>query len=472
MTYALLDNATLTAVQRLSGRVQTKSTDSVDTDIIALENLVQAILFYDDLIAIDDYIPAHRDERIAFFPYIRFLDSKTYNLDQINTSAAQIASTLRPQIKGGEFADDDFKNLMELLQTHIVCTWDISSSIYFLTLKCLAESNSAEFTKYGNLAAAIFSELDDVKDSGNRTSGHVELIDRYGRPIGKDYKIPNARWGDGSTGGATPAITAFVAALAWLANRSIYYSLAAKYLRADTFLYPIRQAYQQHYMSKTCGYGYDYTRNIVQHFSSSLSADLINIHNGGLSIATAVDLPVFSAWLAKQTGDVTTVIDSALSLRNESEFVEARGQLRAIKNSLDYSQTAEANRAAGRIIQDVKKSSDAIRAKYGLATRQGVPVTRLVQVYNTYAALNALPSFPEYTFNIKLPEFLSDIRKPVGFNAAYRNITNDLSVVCSLGEARDILAGRVVRDEKAVTYSPKNEPPKYKNSHSPFKSPM
>lgn len=398
MAYALLDNATLTAVQRLSGNVQTKSADSVDTDIVALENLVQAILFYDDLIAIDDYIPAHREERIAFFPFIRFIDSKTYNLDQINSCAAQTASALRPQIKGGEFIDDDFKNLMELLQTHIVCTWDISSSIYFLTLKCLAESNSDEFAKYGNLASAIFSELDDVKDSGNKTSGRVELIDRYGHPIKKGYKIPNAKWGDGSTGGVTPAITAFVAALTWLANRSIYYSLVAKYLRADTFLYPIRQAYQQHYMSKTCGYGYDYTRNIVKHFSSSLSEDLVNIHSGGLSMATAVDLPVFSAWLAKQTGDVASVVDSALVLRNEREFVEARGQLREIKNHLDNSNTADANKAAGKIIKDVKKSSDAIRVKYGLETHQGIPVTRLIQVYNTYAALNALPTLPEYTF--------------------------------------------------------------------------
>ena len=138
MAYALIDNATLTAVQRLTGRVKTKSTDSVDTDIVALENLVQAILFYDDLVAIDDYIPAHRKERIAAFPFIRFLDANNYNLGEISNSAAKIAANLRPQIRGGEFADEDFKNLLDLLQTHVICTWDISSSIYFLTLKVIA----------------------------------------------------------------------------------------------------------------------------------------------------------------------------------------------------------------------------------------------------------------------------------------------------------------------------------------------
>ncbi len=472
MAYAIIDNATLTAVQRLTGRVKTKSTDSVDTDIVALENLLQAILFYDDLVAVDDYIPAHRQERIAAFPFIRFLDANDYNLGKISNSASQIAANLRPQIRGGEFADDDFKNLFNFLQTHVICTWDISSSIYFLTLKGLAESTSVEFAKYGNLAAGIFSELDDAKDSGNRSSGRVELIDRYGQPISKGYKVPGAKWGDGSTGGTTGAVTAFVAALVWLANRSIFYSLAAKYLRADTFLYPVRQAYQQYYLTKTCGYGQDFTRNIVKHFSSSLSADLVQVHGGALSTATAIDLPVFGAWLARQTGDVATIVDSALKLRDEREFVEAREQLRTVRNHLDNSDSAEANKAAGEITKDIKKSSDAMRVKYGIATRQGFPVTRLVHVYNTFAALKGFPTLPDYNFEIPLPAFLSQIKRPLGFGAAYRSLTNDLSTIWSLGEARDILGARVAKDNDAAAYNPKSETPKYRYAHSQFKSPM
>ncbi len=51
------------------GQIKTKSKDSVDTDIVALENLVQAILFYDRIIAIDDYIPKYKDERTSAFPF-------------------------------------------------------------------------------------------------------------------------------------------------------------------------------------------------------------------------------------------------------------------------------------------------------------------------------------------------------------------------------------------------------------------
>ena len=83
MTYALVDNSTLTAVERLSGNVLTKSKDSTDTDIVALENYLQAILFYDRIVAIDDYIPKHRDSRIATFSNIDFLKKSDFNLDLI-----------------------------------------------------------------------------------------------------------------------------------------------------------------------------------------------------------------------------------------------------------------------------------------------------------------------------------------------------------------------------------------------------
>lgn len=472
MTYALIDNSTLTAVQRLTGQALTKSKDSVDTDIVAFENYIQAILFYDRLIAVDDYIPAHRDTRIASFPDITFLNTTEFNLDEIEATAAEKANQLKPRLQGGEFVNDDFRKLIELLQTHIVCSWDISSSVYHLTLKNLSDGEQ-EFEKYGNIAASIFAELGDASEAGKRTSGNVELVDRYGNPIGKGYKVPGAKWGDGeSSGEASGAIKAFVASLVWLANRSIFYSLTAKYLQADTFLYPIRQAYQQSYISQTCNYGFDYAKHIVEHFSTLLSSDLVDVHSGGLTASTSTSFPVFSAWLAKETGDPAHIVQAAYNIRNNSEFVEAREKMREVRRLFDEHDIADANKAVSAIIQDIGKASNDIRIKYGLQTRQGVPVTKLVHVYNTYAALNSLPKVPGYNFKVKVPEFFYNLRQPRGFRSVYRNLTHDLSTVWSLGEARDILGSRVAEDKSARAYSPKQEEPRYRNAHSPFKSPM
>ena len=52
MTYALIDNATLTAVQRVTGAVAVKTSDTINGDLCALENFLQENLFYDDLLCI------------------------------------------------------------------------------------------------------------------------------------------------------------------------------------------------------------------------------------------------------------------------------------------------------------------------------------------------------------------------------------------------------------------------------------
>ncbi|NIG14189.1 hypothetical protein [Pantoea sp. Cy-640] len=472
MTYALIDNSTLTAVQRIEGKVITKSKDSVDTDIIAFENYIQSILFYDHVIAIDDYIPKYRQDRISNFKEISFLNKTQYGLDKIESEAKRIADSLQPKIRGGTFVNDDFKKLIELLQTHIVCTWDISSSVYHLTLKNLSDGGR-EFEKYGNIAAAIFSELGDATESGNRTNGDVEFLDRFGKRISEGYKVPGAKWGDGtSAGDVADAIKAFVASLVWLANRSVFYSLTAKHLQADTFLYPLRQAYQQTYLSQNCLYGFDYAKHIVEKFSTSLSHDLIDIHSGGKAVATATSLPLFSAWLAKETGDPSCIAQAAYNIRNNNEFVRAREKMREIKRLFDENELPQANKSVGVLLTEISKESDHIRTKYGLKTRQGVPVTKLVHVYNTVAALNSLPKLPAFNFKVKVPEFLYDIKKPRGFRALYRNLTNDLSTVWALGEARDILGSKVVIDDHARVYSPKYERPRFKNTHFQYKSPM
>lgn len=472
MTYALIDNATLTAVQRLEGHILTKSKGSVDADIVAFENYIQSILFYDKIIAVDDYIPVHRDNRIAHFNNISFLNKRDFSLDEIEVAAKSVSDELQPKLRGGEFVNDDFIKLIELLQIHIVCTWDVSSSVYHLTLKNLSR-DGREFEKYGNIAAAIFSELGDATESGNRAHGNVELIDRFGNPIKRGYKVPGAQWGDGtSSGDASDAIKAFVASLVWLANRSVFYSLTAKYLQADTFLYPIRQAYQQAYLSESCQYGFDYAKHIVEHFSTSLSEDLIDIHSGGKTTATAMSLPVFSAWLAKETGDPSRIVEAAYYIRDNTEFVEAREKMREIRRLFDENELADANKSVAALVTEISKASNDMRIKYGLKTRQEVPITKLIHVYNTVAALQSLPKVPAFNFKVKIPEFFYNLKKPRGFRAVYRNLTHDLSTVWSLGEAREILGSKVSLDHQARSYSPKQENPQYKNSHSRFKSPM
>ena len=226
MSYALIDNASLTAVQRVLGQVVVKTPDTVNGDLSTFENLIQAILFYDDLLCIDNYKEKFKEERKKNFPFIRFLQPDDYKLEKLVDKAQDEAKTLRPEIRGGAFADEDFREFFDLLKMNIVCTWDLSASVYYLTMKMLGQPDTPEFHKYSKLSAAIFSELSDVSNTTGRWSTDVRLVSSNGTEHTKAAMAQADKAKERGFGGTTRSLDMFVASLNWLAYKSIYYSLA------------------------------------------------------------------------------------------------------------------------------------------------------------------------------------------------------------------------------------------------------
>jgi hypothetical protein len=472
MTVALVDNATLTSVQRVIGKAQYKNRNSIDVDSVAFENFIQARLFYDEVVTIDDYIPKHRDDRGKTFPQVQFVSSAELEIPKIEQTANAIAAEIRPKIQGGEFANQEFRALFSLLQTHMVCTWDISSSIYHLNLKVLAEEGSDNYEKYGAVATAIFQELGEARSAGQWIQPDIELVDRFGTPIREGYEVPGARWGIGRTGPPTPAISAFIASLVWIANRAIFYTLAAAHLKADSFLYPIRQSYQQYFIAQRFQYHIGFTGRLVGQLSATLGADVAQLHTVGMPAFAALDIPVFSAWLARECGDPEAALFALEEIRNRTEFVEARGELNSLHEAFYEDGLEAGNRRLQRMLGSVQKISAIMRDKYAVQSIQGTPLTRLVSIYNAAAGFAGLPPLPTMELDLKIPHFLRDMKRRTGFCAVYRNVFNDLATVASLGEYHDVLTRRVVLAKDAGAYAPKSEKPQYRNSHSPFKSPM
>jgi hypothetical protein len=472
MSTAVIDNATLTAVQRVTGQVASRSRDSIEVDLVAYENYLQARLFYDDVVAIDDYLPQHQQSRKKAFPQLTFVDPTNFGIKELVARADRISESIRPVIRGGHFANEDFVQLFELLQTHMICTWDIASSIYHLNLKVLASKDSEEFEKYGAVATSIFQELNDARETGRRVKGTPALLDRSGKPITPEYRVPGAKWGNGESGPPSKAISAFSASLVWLANRACYYSLVSAQLKADSFLYPIRQAYQQHFLAQTLRLDANFPKRVVSQLSATLSRDIVEIHNGGTLITGSIDLPVFSAWFMHRCGDTSAALFALEEIRLEAPFVEARRQLNELRELYLDKTLTDANKKAAKLTANLTRVSSAMRQKYSVQTKQGVPLTRLVSIVNAFTPWSGLPPLPKVDVSIPVPQWLRDIRREFGFCAVYRNLVNDLATFGSLGELRDILSKRVVIDKDLPAYSPKAEDPKYRYAHSEFKSPM
>jgi hypothetical protein len=196
------------------------------------------------------------------------------------------------------------------------------------------------------------------------------------------------------------------------------------------------------------------------------------IVNGGALTAGAVDLPIFSAWLVNQKRDTLAAIEELETIRNHQDFIDAREQLAELRSIFEDNDLSDANKKSAKIAGKLEKVSSKMRQKYSIETNQGVPLTRAVAIYNGVASLAGLPKLPKIDAKIKIPAFLTDLRRETGFCSIYRNAVNDLTTFSRLGNIRDVLGRRVVIDPKAHAYNAKAEAPRYRDRHSPFKSPM
>lgn len=469
MTYALIDNASLTSAQRVMGQITVNNPDTINGDLVALENLVQAILFYDDLVCIDNYKEEHQKERGEVFNFIKFISPTDYQLDSFSEKAKIESKLIRPEIRGGEFADPDFRGLLESLKLNMVCTWDLRSSVYYLTMKMLGQPNTPEYEKYSALSSAIYNELSDAKDTFGHWSADVKLVGSDGTEYTKK-QMEEARRAKFGLGGTTHALDMFIASLNWLAFKSIYYSLAAKHLKADTFLHPIRHAYQIHWLKKTGAFGHDFTAKLVDSLSSKLSNSIGDIVDNGRSTAVSLDIPIFSAWLSVQSGDSRDIITSALALKNEQCLQDVRGILREIRIGFDEDGITQANKSIQKWEKQLKRGEQELKSRYGIKTDQGIQGSLLVKVYNSIAALSKLPQFPEFDFKVPLPDFIRN-NNSSSFSTIFKYVASELTSIERLGSVRDLMAANFsIHDGRYVP--PKTEAPEHRNHTSGWKIPM
>ncbi|MBB1425762.1 hypothetical protein H5181_04715 [Shewanella sp. SG44-2] len=470
MSYALIDNASLTAVERTLGDIIITNPDTINGDLVAFENLIQAILFYDDLICVDNYKEEYREKRIAKFNFIRFLSESDFELNQFDKIAKTAARQINPEIRGGEFVDNDFRQLVEMLKLNMVCTWDLRTSVYYLTMKMLGQPNTPEYDKYSELSASIFNELSDASDTKGYWSKGIKLVSASGHEFTEDeFKREREKKSRGK-GGMTKQLEMFIASLNWMAYKSIYYSVIAKHFKADSFIHPIRHAYQLHWMKKTGAFGHDYTAKIIQNLSQKICTTRSEIIDHGRASTLSMDLPIFSAWLANESGNVKQVIQSALEVKKEDCFITCREVIREIHAAYDESGVAAGNKKVTSLQSDLDKISGDIKRKYGVTSHQGIQGSFLIKSINTATAFVGIPPLPDREFALSTPNFMKS-KQHQGFSTVFKDVTNELTSVERLGGFRDILAASFVIDSSH--YIPqKIENPRFRYASSDWKLPM
>lgn len=473
MRYALIDNSTLTGIQRLLGEIPVKNKNIIDNDILTFENYIQSILFYDELICIDDYKPKYQHLRKNYFSDIKFISKDIFDYQNFINQSNEITKNIILRIEGGKITDSDFKRYFEQLKMTFQFTWDMSASKFFLTQKMLLGNTDLDKGTFSKLHALLFKENNEQYEVNQHLNNKMPILyDSDGNKIELDPdsgKITN-KFGQE---GLSSKFQALVASLNWISQRTAFYVLVADYLHADLFIQPIRQAFLNNIIKKiypkyNLGTFTNFRNNINRKMTDSLS----NILENQLEFGLSFKIPLFSASFASNTKDPKEIIEIAYNERDNKSFFYARQKLRELNQILEDDNRAKFIREINLLTSDLNQSFQKIEKKYGIGEKQGFGLTDLNFIFGMLPISKNIKIPDVLDFRIKGLEFLKHSTPKKGFKLVYRNLADDLMKFDNLGKYKDILTSKVNFHENATSWDIGTEDPKYIRASSYWKKPM
>jgi hypothetical protein len=271
---ALVDNTTLTAIQRLLGQIRTGNLHNIEGDILAFENFAQSMLLFDRVCTVDDYKPEYSAQRRSFFSFIEFLNLDDQYYSALKNLSKSHGETLQLDLKGKTQLNAKLQEILSLIDVQVVGAWRMSGSDFFLFLEILTDSRHGDEWKYGPIVAALRSQgysIEGARDHEAATpdcrvrhsNGKNALVDEPGSHIGK-FAV------DGD-------LYRTVSHINWLSYRSYFYMALASNEGLTLNLHPIRHAFLAGF-AKQNAISADVGQRIVEKIKDESSQALVSIN--------------------------------------------------------------------------------------------------------------------------------------------------------------------------------------------------
>jgi hypothetical protein len=438
----LVDNATLSGVERLTGESRTLNLSNIDNDILCFEKLITAILFSDSIIGVDDYKDSFRSQRLKKFDFIDFLkiEQETYNA--LARDAAAFAKSMTFSFDGSKPAGDVVR-FFESLRIDPQLRWDIFVSSEYLTLSFLVKDTHD--IRYETAIDSVFRN--ESTDSDATLAGESFLpsvsVEKYPeigdvKAIVQAFASANSNFSGTATGSL---LNKFVFGYGWTAERSHFYNAVAATKEADAFLAPLRDAFCE----SCCRLeSQSQVHSLLENLKSTTQEALVKIVEASGKAKFAMKLPFFTAYFISKAENPKQCIDLALQARSRSEFRECR----VILHNLAYLSTQDRYKEVNSILRFLGQSCASLMKKYAVATEGGL---------QTSISLGL--SGPTVGISTKLDQLFRHYRhRP--FSRVFRNIAQDMLNVERLGSLHDKLCSSI-REHKDAMYLKISVAPKF-----------
>ena len=428
---ALIDVATLRAVQRLLGIVRSHHKESIDGDISAFETFVCAILFFDRIKVcrgkdtyeiirsifgesrpefFNELIVAHDDEIAAFCM------ERTGN-DMIYLDKAGAHS-------------DAIVGFLQSVDRQLAINWSDRSS--------------------GN--TVLLGQIIGVSEEQIKRDPLIRML-RDCAYRDKDSKTIGVNVEDGYT--VHNQLLQVARSLNWLLYRTVYYSAIARLNNYTAMLHPIRSLFSANGTLLKMGISDISVRKVLSVMSREGQAVVADIHNMIESDVTTIDLPFFAAWISERGQAPKYFIEEILRLRDAPNVYNLRMKLRDLMPAESgdiesrHDRLREQLKSIGRTISDISTTANDLREEYGVMTPQGIPLSRLTSVINWGAALTGHPiAVPDLGLRTgqKFKQAVDQIRRGFDrnpFKQVLRSAVDDVVVTSRLGALHERLTKAV-----------------------------
>jgi hypothetical protein len=438
----LVDNATLSGVERLTGESKTLNLNNIDNDILCLEKLITAILFSDAIIGVDDYKDRFRSQRLKKFDFINFLNIEAQAYNALARDAADFARSMVFSFDGSKPAGD-VVSFFESLRIAPQLRWDIFVSSEYLTLSFLVKDTRD--VRYETAIDSVFRN--ESADSNAALAGekfslavsverHPEITDI--KALVQAFASGNA---DFSGQASRSLLNRLVFGYGWTAERSHFYNAVASMKEADAFLAPLRDAFCESCCRLESPSQVD---SLLERLKSRTQEALVKIVDASGRAKFALKLPFFTAYFISKADNPKQCIDMALDARCRDEFRDCR----VIFHNLAHLSVQDRYQEVNNILKFLEQSCVSLMKKYAVTTEGGLQ-----------ASVSLGLSGLSIGTSIKLDQLFRSYRNRP-FARVFRNIAQDMLNVERLGGLYDKLCSSI-REHKDATYPKISVTPKF-----------
>lgn len=438
----LVDNATLSGVERLTGESQIRNLSNIDNDILCFEKLITAILFSDVVVGVDDYKDSFRSQRLKKFDFVNFLNIEKDVYNEFARDAADFARSMTFSFDGSRPAGD-VVSFFESLRIDPQLRWDVFVSSEYLTLSLLVKDTHD--IRYEAAIDSVFRNENTDGEAARAGENFVPTVSVERHPEIADVKDLVRAFASANSNFISSAsgslLNRIVFGYGWTAERAHFYNAVAGLKEADAFLAPLRDAFCESCCKLESR---SQVESLLKGLKSKAQETLVKIIEPSGRAKFAMRLPFFTAYFISKTDNPKQCIDLALEVRNREEFRECR----VILHNLAHYSTEEKYKEVNSILRFLEQSCSSLMKKYAVTTEGGLQ-----------ASISLGLSGPSIGVSTKLNQLFRHYRQK-SFARVFRNIAQDMLNIERLGGLHDKLCSSI-REHREAMYPKLSVTPKF-----------